>query len=63
MAGRTGRPFSRWRDWTGRAGTVYQMGVWHDATRSSLYKRATRLPDGTWLLNPPKRPRTDRPAA
>jgi|WetSurMetagenome_2_1015567.scaffolds.fasta_scaffold717617_2 hypothetical protein len=56
-----GRPVSRWRDWEGREGTVYQMCAWHDVTRAALYqRRPIRDARGVWVLPPPKRPRTDR---
>jgi hypothetical protein len=58
MAKKTGRPFTTWRDWEGRQGTVYQMCVWHDCGRSSLYKRRIVRADGIVYLPAPKGPRT-----
>ena len=53
-----GRPFSQWKDWEGRTGTVYQMCAWHDITRAALYQRKERMPDGRWYLPAPKRGRS-----
>lgn len=59
MAAKRGRPFSQWRDWEGRTGTVHEMCAWHGVTRAALYQRKepTPMADGRWYLPAPKRGR------